>query len=78
MSQSQTEPTYFCYLFFYTLEDACVGFGIIALTVFILFYAISQYRQTSRINMLSKSVRLIYISVFLWSIGNERITQPTC
>lgn len=71
------EKTYFCYLFFYTIYDACVGLGIAALTILILCYSISQYYRTLKINMLSKNVKLIYIGIFMWSIGNNALMQLT-
>jgi hypothetical protein len=35
----------------------------------ILWYAIRQYIKAKRINMISKNIRWIYITIFSWAAG---------
>lgn len=54
--------------------QAYIGFGLILLTLVILFYAVKQYIKANRISLISNTVKWIYIAIFCWATCNFAIT----
>lgn len=58
---------YFCYLIIKQNEEAWIGLGFAILATVLALIGSFQLHKAKSMGMLNLSVKLIYVSVFLWA-----------
>lgn len=62
------QPRFFCYLYIKQKAEAIIALAILVVGLLLVAKAAHQYHQARKIDLLTKTAKLVYIIIFAWAI----------